>query len=370
MAKAGFWLKGARGKLADSVLTKGEKATIIREKVTPRNAQTEAQMLRRVAFATAGNAAKFMFPIIGQTFQGMANVKMNRRAFIRENARMLARDTSQNSYNPKGVSQLIPNNYIISKGMLKLPECFTPHIETNWEDVRSFIFQTIPFQDQYLEVGDTISWDKLFARHFMTRLNGKQLTICAILLNGDNNMAYDAELPDLVRYTKFVASRIVFKNGNLEGSLTITEDDTEASVIQKVKDVFFNQFIDTRLSDPDLVNILYDSGMKVDYDADTQLYTLGSKQDFFQWIYEDEYIFDGNAQSLASIGCVLSEFGSRKWAYSNSRMVTNPIEGLPLPTNGGYWGYTFEHAVSTYIKAGDVTSALFTRRGGDDNTVG
>ena len=61
MAKAGFWLKGARGKLAGSVLQKSAVAgTIIRENVTPKNPRSQAQATRRATFAPA---AKFYSPL-------------------------------------------------------------------------------------------------------------------------------------------------------------------------------------------------------------------------------------------------------------------------------------------------------------------
>ena len=49
MAKTGFWLKGATGKLAGAALQKGANGeTIMREIVTPKNPQTEAQMIQRI----------------------------------------------------------------------------------------------------------------------------------------------------------------------------------------------------------------------------------------------------------------------------------------------------------------------------------
>ena len=76
MAKAGFWLKGARGKLAGSVLQKSALAgTIIRENVTPKNPRTQAQASRRATFAPA---AKFYSPlsvVLEQSWEGKSKAE-------------------------------------------------------------------------------------------------------------------------------------------------------------------------------------------------------------------------------------------------------------------------------------------------------
>ena len=51
MAKSGFWLRGARGKLAGGVLQKGENGSIIREHVIMANLLTDALLLLRITFA-------------------------------------------------------------------------------------------------------------------------------------------------------------------------------------------------------------------------------------------------------------------------------------------------------------------------------
>ena len=76
MAKAGFWLKGARGKLAGSVLQKSATAgTVSRENVTPKNPRTQAQASRRATFAPA---AKFYSPlsvVLEQSWEGKSKAE-------------------------------------------------------------------------------------------------------------------------------------------------------------------------------------------------------------------------------------------------------------------------------------------------------
>lgn len=50
MAKVGLWLKGAKGKLAGTVLSTSRGVTTVRENVTPSNPNTESQTLQRARF--------------------------------------------------------------------------------------------------------------------------------------------------------------------------------------------------------------------------------------------------------------------------------------------------------------------------------
>ena len=71
MAKAGFWLRGARGKLAGASISKGSNGTIMREIVTPRNPRTTAQLMQRLVFSTATRTAKALREIIDHSFEGV-----------------------------------------------------------------------------------------------------------------------------------------------------------------------------------------------------------------------------------------------------------------------------------------------------------
>ena len=67
MAKIGFWLKGATGKLAGAALQRGANGeTIMREIVTPKNPQAEAQMIQRILMNTASQAYSKMKDICGR----------------------------------------------------------------------------------------------------------------------------------------------------------------------------------------------------------------------------------------------------------------------------------------------------------------
>lgn len=90
MAKAGFWLRGARGKLAGTSLGRGANgATIMREIVTPKNPRTNPQMLQRAVSATVSQAYSHGKEIFDHAFQGFAKGADNMNRFRSLNSRIL-----------------------------------------------------------------------------------------------------------------------------------------------------------------------------------------------------------------------------------------------------------------------------------------
>lgn len=78
MAKAGFWLRGAKGTLAGTVLQKGSSGTVIREKVDPVNVKAPGQVEQRAAFAVA---AKFFKLCQSKFFQFAYDDRRNGESF-------------------------------------------------------------------------------------------------------------------------------------------------------------------------------------------------------------------------------------------------------------------------------------------------
>ena len=73
MAKPGFWLRGAKGKLAGASIAKGaDGSTVIREIVTPKNPQTLAQKIQRIVMATVTKAYSCMKVICDHSFEGLS----------------------------------------------------------------------------------------------------------------------------------------------------------------------------------------------------------------------------------------------------------------------------------------------------------
>lgn len=130
MAKVGIFQRGWRGKTAGISFSKGENGeTIAREAVKPVNPQTNLMMTQRVIFATVANARKAFEQLISQSFEGMS-AKQAKRLFTSLNVKMLRRDYANAvnadkpfldwtfAFTAKGVSNIIPNPYVVSRGSL------------------------------------------------------------------------------------------------------------------------------------------------------------------------------------------------------------------------------------------------------------
>lgn len=89
MAKAGFWLRGAKGKLAGAVAQKGQNGTILREIVTPKNPKTEKQIYQRAIMATVMKAYSAGKDIFDHSIQGLERGAKTQQYFIARNAKLL-----------------------------------------------------------------------------------------------------------------------------------------------------------------------------------------------------------------------------------------------------------------------------------------
>lgn len=90
MAKAGFWLRGAKGKLAGASMGKGANGqTIMREIVTPKNPRSNAQLMQRAIMATVMQAYSAGKVIFDHSFQGRSVGAQNQQRFMSINARSL-----------------------------------------------------------------------------------------------------------------------------------------------------------------------------------------------------------------------------------------------------------------------------------------
>lgn len=114
MAKAGFFLRGARGKLAGSVLQKGALGgTVMRENVTPKNPKTFGQSTTRAKFS---NVAKFFSPlsmVLEKSWEGKSKAE-SYQAFLKQ----AANDAKNSGWClPKGLD-FVPMPYLVSKGTI------------------------------------------------------------------------------------------------------------------------------------------------------------------------------------------------------------------------------------------------------------
>ena len=130
MAKSGFWLRGARGKLAGASIGKGSQGgTVIREIVTPKNPKTTAQMIQRIIWTTITQAYSKLKELCDHSFEGYSNGSECQQRFMKLNVHSL-RSIVGNSiqagvdasaiydFIPVGSTELAHNTYIIAQGTL------------------------------------------------------------------------------------------------------------------------------------------------------------------------------------------------------------------------------------------------------------
>lgn len=131
MATSGMLLKGAKGKLGDIVATKGPYgSTVLRQRVTPKNPKTSAQMVQRAITATIGKAYNAGKAIFDHSFEGKTTGRASMDYFRKMNANALRAAVNSDLANStadesalgacvaKNATAPIPWSYLISTGSL------------------------------------------------------------------------------------------------------------------------------------------------------------------------------------------------------------------------------------------------------------
>lgn len=356
MAKVGFWLQGAKGKLAGASLQKGEKGTVARQLVVPKNPQTSPQMLQRIAFGTVTSAAKFMLGVIGIAMEGYDNKKMGRREFIRINVNRLktmAREQYQGvsvdgAFIAKGYSQLVPNSYIISKGSLPQPLQFSITYDGTGEFIHPEISASF--------AAGTYTADQLWQALYGLKA-GQQLTRCAIFtINGDN-VAFIAPNNqfDPLRYSRFFSDRLVLKEGN-GATITISNATTAAEI-----HACLMSLVDTTATAGSITPAAADYTVSWANDALTV-----EHGDTGSALYD--ITFDDEVYSHKALGYFVSEFVNNQWCYSNGVMCAIPSWSYNEWDDNRY-GLNAYDAIQTYLKKNAVSSDKYTQQGGDEDTI-
>lgn len=130
MAKSGFWLNGAKGKLAGATIYTSDGETVMRQiKGSIKNPKTKAQMIQRVIAKTTMSQYAFMKGICDHSFQGLTAGKKCMAKFASLNNKLLrtrakeAQDAGQTlaevfNYIPCKSAKFVPASVIISEGEL------------------------------------------------------------------------------------------------------------------------------------------------------------------------------------------------------------------------------------------------------------
>ena len=373
MAHIKGFLKGAKGKIGDFVLQKGEIGTIIRANNGVSNPQSAAQMAQRVAFATATSAAKKMLSVIGLSFYRVSDGKLSRRKFVALNVPILKAAADAQiageaegtqalcRYKAKDVNQLVPNPYIISDGSLVLPEMLAVKKDANTLKITGGAEVEMTIQKQ----AQTIEGWKLIESLFGCT-SGDQITLVTIQGKNGDAVPYEYEqgenvtvngVPmlnyDWMRFTRMLAPRIVFKRENL-ASLEILADDTMNTLVPKLL-AAVKGCIDLEKSNETLVNFFVDTGLGISENEEEFLVALN-----------DQVLpnFSENWTTLAA-GVVRSANVDGAWDFTRTQLVV----AMDLDTAGGpeannnYSGLSIGNAIYTYVGVADSGNRNFMTTG-------
>lgn len=124
MAKAGFWLRGAKGKLAGATIYKGADGTVMREVVKPKNPKTSKQLYQRAIIATVMRYYALGKEIFNHSFEGYGVGAPSMARFQSVNAKRLraliaadlANDTTKARVVAPGITAAVANPLIASMG--------------------------------------------------------------------------------------------------------------------------------------------------------------------------------------------------------------------------------------------------------------
>lgn len=134
MAKTGFWLKGAKGKLAGTTIYQQNGETVMREIVSPSNPKTNAQLLQRVIMHTIMGSYSLMKEIVDHSFEGLKKGQDTMSYFMKQNVQFCREkiatmqqqgSTAYDMYNfaPLGMRGFTPNQYQVAMGSLPRINC-------------------------------------------------------------------------------------------------------------------------------------------------------------------------------------------------------------------------------------------------------
>lgn len=371
MAKSPFWLRGARGKFAGSVLQKGEKGTIIRENVKPRNPQTRKQMIQRVVFGTLTTAASWMQRIVGQTFESAENEVMNKRLFVAENTTPLRAQAlngyygsiSTGAFLPKGMRILVPNAYVISNGSVPLPQ----QLQFAYDVVAQVPSLVTPTKNVTLVDGELYTAAQLWQA--LTGLKpGQQATLVIIETQNGESVAYDAVNRvtaataglDIVRYGDMSAARLVLKEGAGDSITYVAGTTTLANIL-----TCMDSLIDEAKTAGAMWNVTGNGGFAACITSEGNVFSF--KADGL--IAE----FTSSEYTIQAAGIIISELRNSKWAYSRTIMGQIPPEYYDserTPFDQYIYGLRIDEAINTYLASSATASEEFTRQGGEDDTIG
>lgn len=328
MAKAGFWLRGARGKLAGASAQKGQNGTILREIVKPRNPKTDKQIYQRAIMATVMKAYSAGKEIFDHAFQGVEKGQKSQQYFIARNATLLRSNIAQEinaiaagtiqptaaihaAVAPKAL-YAVPGAYMISEGtyeqtLFVIGEDgiqFNPNANAATQDPEEHTWKQTPqafAQKNGLVPGDIYT--------FVILKKGQNIVF--------NGVDQSGQLSDNVRTKQFDCTfgwvRLQVKADVLTNT-TVIESETENKALEAIPEYIFE-------------------------------YTGSSHPELFDEYSPDDYVIPTVGSGGQSFGCIRSRLDSDVRSTSYMYVDTSGDNG---------YGITSPYILPTWKKGTDA----------------
>lgn len=370
MAKAGTWLRGARGKLAGMVLSKGEGYTLQRDLVIPSNPRTPAQMRTRAAFSVVSKAGAQLAQLVGISFQGETKITKSKRRFRSANMSMLINMLKNNAASvtlaPKGFSVLIPNAYVVSHGSIANATLGDIQANGTTFSQTSHVFQ--------LEADVNYSPSQILKTVFGCK-PGDQITMVGIYTGYPINEYED--VLQILRESEMRSARVCFKTENeLQAEsidwFSISQEDTPQQIAQAMQE-YLTDLIDFSKSNGKFMQLITIS--------DGYVPVVSEGVATFTW--DVETATDSNYNSLGglageesacmALGYFHSHYNdnSALWEFSRCQLKTiSPLYtrdsfNNDLPVN---YGCSLDVVLRSYANS-ENSSSRYTETGGPDNDI-
>lgn len=395
MGKTSFYLYGLRGKVGNLVGRKGRKGGTVLSEYRPdvKNPQTNRQMATRIILATVAQAAKYMAPIINHSFEGVAVGADSKDKFRQLNQSALRRYAAIDYeelpkavdahvfMTTKGISQLIPNRYVISKGSLPAPKCYVDDSGASAHTTPNSL--AIKFPEVTLAAKGTtqkyVALGELLYGFFGISAVGEQLTLVLIQRASTGYIYAFQQQPEIggwqIPYTNMKAQRL-FLSLDLDLSQPVNITDAGgtpvADIAEAVTDAIFNAFDASEKSDSKLVeafrNFFYDA-LQATYTAGTSTLALAWDSTFPGYdidTYNADSTGVGHVFAAGIIRSRLMDNGS--WQYSNAQMLTARPDASEITRNFGLeWGSAIQ---AWFEKEQIADDNEYLQAGGSQNEIG
>ncbi len=368
MAKAGFTLYGARGKVGNLVARKGEKGTVLTEYKVPNNPQTSAQMRTRIAFATVSKAGAALADLVGISFQGETTIKAARRRFnglnISKLAQQIKRNEADGQFAPKGLSLLIPNKYVVADGTIRNATFGVIDVDGIGE---GFTQTSVNVDFGLGSFTPTEIINKLYGCE-----PGDQVTVVGIRVG--TPVEYNAEKLQILRDGQMVSVRATFKDAAQLAELndfTFAADTTAAQLATYIKTLF-----DADKSNSEFLEVITKAdgftvnNGSVQWDIESAV-GYGSFAD----IFGNSAFDDSNGKWVVAVGYFRSHLNSTGTQWMFSRCVLTLVDPVYNSTTYGSdhninYGYKYGVAYPTYVRGNLRENTRYTETGGSINQLG